>query len=50
MKLNSLVDSEGSKRVHDFKQDNVKTSESHEYDELGLDMSQIGDINKVKRK
>ncbi len=28
----------------------VKTSESHEYDELGHDMSQIGENQGVKRK
>lgn len=49
-----LIDNEKSKSKKDSgsKSDNspAKTSESHEYDELGHDMSQIGENITVKRK
>jgi hypothetical protein len=51
-----LIDNEKSKSKKDSSsksgdKNDVKTNDSHEYDELGHDMSQIGDKNVVvKRK
>jgi hypothetical protein len=54
MTLFSLIDNDKSKSKKDSgsKSDSspAKTSESHEYDELGHDMSQIGENITVKRK
>lgn len=50
----SLIDNDKSKSKKDSGSKNEsspgKTSDSHEYDELGHDMSQIGENITVKRK